>query len=190
MRRLGRSTLNALSALSLLLCVAAAALWVRSHATRDAVQYAQIREVRIFYAISEDGQLLLARRSFPEEYREAVEVFVGDVGPRYVTLLGLVTPPPDYVRRWAGIRISEGRDGDGGRLAMIAVPFWAVVLLFALAGMPAVRSAPPPASFVPGPGGGIISAFPVDTTSASHRSDARNAAPHRGETMHGLPAEE
>jgi hypothetical protein len=141
MRHLARRTFNALSALALLLCVAAAALWVRSRSTRDAVQYAQVREVRVFYAISEDGELLLARRSFPEEYREAFEIFVGDVGPRYVTLLGLVTPPPDYVRRCAGFRISEGRDGDGGRLATTAVPFWAIILLFALAGVPAVRSA-------------------------------------------------
>lgn len=121
------------SVLSLLLLAATAVLWVRSYgAARAGLQYAQPDSIRVFYAFTQDGRLFLARRSFPEEYREAFAMFVGDPGLRCVRVGGLVTPRPQTDLSWGGFRVVEGADGDGGRLAFVVVPCYALTSFLAM----------------------------------------------------------
>ena len=151
MRRLLRILLNAATAVSLVLCVATAAMWVRSRGGRDEVSFITQRSSpnggwgwREWAAVSEHGELLL--RTGHRDYRNPENI-------RYYkwTLLKqwpqwshdrrtdhpyIVYGPVSYWNR-IGFYAHRGweyqtRWTPAGSFRSVAVPDWVLLLIFAL----------------------------------------------------------
>src|SRR5688500_4891585 len=120
MRKLARVLLNVLMALSLLMCVAACVLWVRSYSRADRVTYGG---ESLYSAFSTRGTLYLAFQRTGPFHDEGWCYKVLPVQPR--------DRPPDAAV--FGFEFDSAGDGKPYRGFWwgIGSPWWAVVLLAA-----------------------------------------------------------
>jgi hypothetical protein len=147
MRRLPRILLNAATALSLVLCVATVALWVRSYRLADVVGWTG--RDRVAVATSDRGRLTVGAVTVPATWVAALAAHRGwdrstrpagtaDVGPTLARY-------PGTRRHWhaLGFRwfVSDGGQGQASLGSadaalpqrVVAVPHWATALAFAAA---------------------------------------------------------
>src|SRR5258706_3035630 len=139
MKRLRRIIFNVLTALSLLLCVATAGLWVRSYTTQDTV-YRDNNTYGIRRILSAtEGHLMIARINIVERFR------LGRTVRREAKWSYESVPPggefvfdtPITDARFAGFSYRRGELEQYWDCCVVVVPFWAITL--ALAMLPAIR---------------------------------------------------
>ena len=141
-----RRLLNFLTVLSLLLCVAAVALWVRSHAVEDQIMWRRVDGAR--WVVTSPGDLVVGWEllnwsgwptdSYGLRYERGTPVPAVE---HVVRMLVLNVGPGDHFGQWQ--RMGFGwywwRPASGaGNFARIVVPLWAVVA--ATGALPAWRA--------------------------------------------------
>ena len=128
-----RRLLNVLTALSLLLCVAVVALWVRSYRLADSVEWRDsrgwrsVRSARGYVVVG----LLVADWSGSREHFHAPRYQRDGASPPYNWLLEMNGSPGDTLADWGrwGFEWHERRNAGRGTLNAVAVvPFWSLAL--------------------------------------------------------------
>ncbi len=146
MRRVRRYILNALTVLSLLLCVATAALWVRSYRVLDSYQSFRPADGRLIALALLRGGLQIAHGDgFPRDHPlanagwESIEMGDFMLGPpdkNWQLLFGGVT---SIDQRLLGFRYLSGYL-LAGRFWSIQIPLWSICTLLLLSPMLRMRS--------------------------------------------------
>jgi hypothetical protein len=119
MRHVARLIFTLISALSLLLCVAACGMWMRSVSTLDKLEY-QSQANWLAMVISKSGRMDLVYIS-PWQVDDPGFLYFTEFAP--FALRG-----PDYSKRFLGF--GGGVQLNGGRF--VNIPYWFLALLFAL----------------------------------------------------------
>ena len=134
-RRLLRIPLNAATVLSLVLCVVAAAAWVRSNLARDSVGWALANRVQFWITTCRGG--LFAGAHIPAangDYQVPRVAWEQSAPVSFAEAWG----SQDTLPKRVGFALSY-LDGGGGTTRQLGCPYWFVVLLTSI--LPAARLA-------------------------------------------------
>jgi hypothetical protein len=131
--------LTALTAMSLMLCVATVVLWVRSYPARDVVGFRCLtgRQWTTSALGTNHGQCVISFFEVPETERAAVErILREDLGPRgFFYVRGAPTRGPDVQRWWnaLGFALETGGliTGLGASSTAVFLPMWLLVMITA-----------------------------------------------------------
>ena len=106
-----RRLLNLLTALSLLLCVAVMALWVRSRTTYDVLEY-QTADGKLYVVYSLYGDLFLCKVNREPNLQYALVGFEYRSQPPWKEWVSWTasTPAPFHAKRLMGIGVIRGQD--------------------------------------------------------------------------------
>lgn len=147
MRRLARWLLNALTALSLLLCLATAALWVRSYRVNDWVQWRYATHPwREWLLRTADGQVSIAHTQWADDtlvFQLGWTCFPNLLPTGDVTM---PVPPGQPDRQWGGFHFQRATDviqswrylGTYASVVLLAIPIAVLTAISSL--LPGVRA--------------------------------------------------
>src|SRR5437660_12650745 len=133
MNRFGRLALNVLTLLSMLLCVAAAGLWVRSHRRMDVVRRWDAGRRTEEILISTSGKVQLYANRYVNDPVASLPAGVGVLRGVWRPQPGLLEDPSAVL----GFRVHFGRGTPPDYGVGLTLPDWFIVAV--AAALPAVR---------------------------------------------------